>query len=41
MLRQLRNQQAQIAHLNLQIEKMQLSAQINHAQKAREKNNSA
>lgn len=41
MLRQLRNQQAQIAQLSLQLEKAQLSAQINFSQKQREKNNSS
>jgi len=35
MLRQLRNQQAQIAQLSLQLEKAQLSAQINFSQKQR------
>ena len=33
MLRQLRAQQAQIANLSLQLEKAQLSSQINFAQK--------
>lgn len=41
MVRLLRNQQSQIAHLQMQLEKAQLSTQINHAVVAREKNNSA